>query len=87
MFRNVARKGFFNRLQVAGVHPTVAAFIALANYPDKNEPLDRPPILGKHQVWGYTEQFIDKGSLTLDELYERLFGCSVEEYFKMAQLA
>ena len=84
MFKNVARRGLFNRLVSAGAHPYHAASIVLAVYPDKREPLEgeyagvRPKLASD-----YTEQFIDQG-LTLDELFDRLFGCTVDTYFQAA---
>ncbi len=84
MFKNVARTNLLSRLLGAGVNPHDAASIVMAVYPDRRGPVANEYARLRPKVAAdYAEQFIDQG-LSLEELFERLYGCSVETYFQAA---
>ena len=87
MYKATARNGLFGRLVGAGVAEPFAAVVAMANYPDKDIPLHKPPMVPPRIVFKHTNQFIDKGELTLDNLFVFLFGCGVDTYYESSKTA
>ena len=64
----------------------LAAFVALACYPDDELPTDEElaPICSYREAWRYTEWAVDLGLGTPDDLWQKLYGRTVEEFFSFS---
>lgn len=73
--------GLFQRLHDSGLHPVVAGELASANYPsDEHLPLQAVRVRREAVHW-HTERYLDRGTLTLDELWLAIWGVDPHAYF------
>ena len=76
--------GLFQRLHDSGLHPVVAGELASANYPsDEHLPLQAVRVRRDAVHW-HTERYLDRGALTLDELWLAIWGVDPYTYFDVA---
>lgn len=68
-------------LPARNMHATfTVAPIAMANYPKGAEIPILPPVLDQPGIWRATEQYVDGGVGTLDDLYRAIWGLGRDEY-------
>lgn len=76
--------GLFSRLHGSGLHPVLSGELAAANYPtDEHLPL-RAPRVRQEAIHWHTENYLDRGTMTLDETWMAIWGVTPHQYLEVA---
>jgi hypothetical protein len=77
-------QGLFQRLYGSGLHPVLAGELAAANYPtDEHKPL-RAVRCRQEAVHWHTEEYLDKGTASLEETWLSIWGVGPLDYMGVA---
>lgn len=77
-------RGLFSRLHGSGLHPVLAGELAAANYPNGEHMPMRAPRVRADAVHMHTENYLDRGTQSLEETWLNIWGVTPLQYMDIA---